>query len=149
MIAELGTQRRRVERRDRGRRNPKRPPRPWTQGRQNVSPGQHGRDGHRRGDTHAERTLGRNEHEHAVGQARPLFQKAMEAGRTNADERLAGRKVIALVSGNHISLEIASECLILDGSLPLTTLGPLPPPRTARTIDGYAALRAGSFGTRT
>jgi uncharacterized protein YbcI len=64
--------------------------------------------------THAEKALAGNEHAEAVNHMRHLFQTAMEADYKSAVERLTGRTVIAFVSGNNTSLDIASELFVLD-----------------------------------
>ena len=52
-----------------------------------------------------------------VTQMRHLFQKTMEAEFTDAVERLTGAKVVAFISGNNVSPDVASELFILDSSL--------------------------------
>lgn len=56
---------------------------------------------------------------------RHLFQKAMETGYTNAIERLTGHKVVAFISGNNTSPDVASELFILDSPLYPSTPGHL------------------------
>ena len=48
---------------------------------------------------------------------RHLFQETMEADFREAVERLTGRKVLAIISGNHIDPDIAAEVFILDAPL--------------------------------
>jgi uncharacterized protein YbcI len=55
--------------------------------------------------------------EDAVTHMRQLFQKTMEAEFTTAIERLTGAKVVAFISGNNVSPDVASELFILDVSL--------------------------------
>lgn len=81
--------------------------------------------------THAEKALAQNEHEEAVNHMRHLFQTAMEADYKSAVERLTGRTVVAFVSGNNTSLDIASELFVLDR--------PVDPPPSRPRSDGAAA----------
>jgi uncharacterized protein YbcI len=70
-------------------------------------------------------TLAENENEDAVTHMRHLFQKAMETDYTNAIERLTGHKVVAFISGNNTSPDVASELFILDSPLYPSTPGHL------------------------
>jgi hypothetical protein len=74
--------------------------------------------------THLDRALGRSENGHAV------------------------RHVIAFVSGTNFDPDMASELVMRDSEVYPTAPGPAAPPQPTRTVAGYAALRAGSFGTR-
>ena len=65
--------------------------------------------------TRAEKSLGQANHSDALHRMRHLFQEAMEADFREAIERLTGRRVIAVISGNHIAPDIAAELFILDG----------------------------------
>lgn len=67
--------------------------------------------------TPAERTLARNAHIDAITQLRHLFQVAMEDEFRAAVERLTGRKVVAFISGNQFSPDVAAEIFILDEPL--------------------------------
>jgi uncharacterized protein YbcI len=67
--------------------------------------------------THAKKSLTGNNHGDAVNGIRHLFQQTMEADFTVAIERLTGRKVLALISGNHLEPDIAAELFILDERL--------------------------------
>jgi len=67
--------------------------------------------------THAERALSRSENIDAVHQVRGLFQRAMEAEFREAVERLTGRRVVALISGNQLEPDIAAELFVLDEPL--------------------------------
>jgi uncharacterized protein YbcI len=67
--------------------------------------------------TPAERTLARNAHTDAVAQTRHLFQMTMETEFRAAVERLTGRKVVAFISGNQFSPDVAAEIFILDKPL--------------------------------
>ena len=63
--------------------------------------------------TPAERSLTRHDHTEAVSQIRHLFQGAMEAELRGAVERLTGRRVVAFISGNQFTPDIAAEVFIL------------------------------------
>lgn len=79
--------------------------------------------------TQAEQTLAEHDNDDAVTHMRHLFQKTMETEFTDAVERLTGRKVIAFISGNTTSPDVATEVFILDSSLYPTT----PEPRATTT----------------
>jgi uncharacterized protein YbcI len=65
--------------------------------------------------THAEKSLTETGQIDAVTNIRHLFQETMAADFREAVERLTGRKVLALISGNHIEPDIAAALFILDG----------------------------------
>jgi uncharacterized protein YbcI len=65
----------------------------------------------------AERTLVRTHHHEAISRIRQLFQETIEADLCAAVERLTGRHVVALVSGNHIDPDISAEVFVLDAPL--------------------------------
>jgi len=67
--------------------------------------------------TAAEKSLIRSGQVDAVRHIRALFQEAMAADLREAVERLTGRKVLALISGNHIDPDVAAELFILDAPL--------------------------------
>ncbi len=68
--------------------------------------------------TPAELSLTEEEHRRdAVTNIRHLFQQTMEKDFREAVERLTGRSVIAFISGNHASPDIAAELFILDEPL--------------------------------
>jgi uncharacterized protein YbcI len=67
--------------------------------------------------TRAEKSLADANHDDAVTQMRHLYQQTMEADFREAVERLAGRKVLAFISGNSSNPDIASELFILDRPL--------------------------------
>lgn len=67
--------------------------------------------------TPAEVSLTKTHSRDAVTNIRHLFQQTMEAEFREAVERLSGRSVIAFISGNHVSPDIAAELFILDGAL--------------------------------
>ena len=67
--------------------------------------------------TRAEKCLTRIGQVDAVNHIRHLFQETMEADFREAVERLTGRKVLAIISGNHIDPDIAAEVFILDAPL--------------------------------
>jgi uncharacterized protein YbcI len=58
--------------------------------------------------THAEKSLTDKGQIAAVDHIRHLFQETTEADFREAVERLTGRKVLALISGNHIDPDIAA-----------------------------------------
>ncbi len=65
--------------------------------------------------THAEKSLTETGQTDAVDHIRHLFQETMEADFREAVERLTGRKVLAVISGNDVEPDIAAELFILDG----------------------------------
>lgn len=65
--------------------------------------------------THAERSLTRSDQIDAVKHIRHLFQETMEADFREAVERLTGRKVLAVISGNHLEPDVAAALFVLDG----------------------------------
>lgn len=67
--------------------------------------------------TRAERSLMRAGRSDAVSNMRHLFQETMEADFCAAVERLTGRKVVAFISGNQITPDVAAEIFILDQPL--------------------------------
>jgi uncharacterized protein YbcI len=68
--------------------------------------------------TPAELSLTEEEHRRdAVTNIRHLFQQTMENDFREAVERLTGRSVVAFISGNHVSPDIAAELFILDEPL--------------------------------
>jgi uncharacterized protein YbcI len=64
--------------------------------------------------THAEKSLSGTDRAQAVNNIRHLFQETMEVDSRAAVERLTGRKVVALISGNHIDPDIEADVFILD-----------------------------------
>ena len=72
--------------------------------------------------TPAEKTLARSDKADAVIQMRQLFQMTMESDFREAVERLTGHKVVAFISGNHISPDVAAETFLLDGPLTNATV---------------------------
>jgi hypothetical protein len=48
---------------------------------------------------------------------RQLFHQTMEADFRTAVERLTGRAVIAVISGNHAEPDLAVETFVLDGAI--------------------------------
>lgn len=67
--------------------------------------------------TQAEKSLAEAAQEDAVTNMRHLFQRTMEADFTDVVERLTGARVIAFISGNNVSPDIASEIFVLDTAL--------------------------------
>jgi uncharacterized protein YbcI len=67
--------------------------------------------------TPAEVSLTETHRRDAVTNIRHLFQQTMEADFREAVERLSGLSVIAFISGNHVSPDIAAELFILDAPL--------------------------------
>jgi uncharacterized protein YbcI len=66
--------------------------------------------------TQVERTLSRSGNGNAVSSMRQLYQQTMAADFKAAVERLTGRNVVALISGNQADPDIAVELFILDGA---------------------------------
>jgi uncharacterized protein YbcI len=67
--------------------------------------------------TNAEKTLAQSGSGSEVTNMRRLFQQTMETDFRAAVERLTDRKVVALISGNHMDPDIAVETFVLDGAL--------------------------------
>lgn len=67
--------------------------------------------------TPAEISLTETNRGDAVTSIRHLFQQTMEVDFREAVERLSGLAVVAFISGNHVSPDIAAELFILDGIL--------------------------------
>jgi uncharacterized protein YbcI len=67
--------------------------------------------------TPAEVSLTETHRRDAVTNIRHLYQQTMEKDFREAVERLSGRNVIAFISGNHVSPDIAAELFILDEPL--------------------------------
>jgi uncharacterized protein YbcI len=66
--------------------------------------------------TQVEKTISRSGNGHAVSNMRHLYQQTMADEFKAAVERLTGRSVVALISGNHVDPDIAVELFILDGA---------------------------------
>ena len=67
--------------------------------------------------TKAERNLTENAHGEAVLEMRQLFQRTMGPELKESVEKLTGRRVVALMSDNHIDPDMAVEVFILDRPL--------------------------------
>jgi len=67
--------------------------------------------------THAERTLSRAERHDEIRSLRRLLGETMGTEFRAAVERLTGRRVLALISGNEIEPDVAAELFILDGPI--------------------------------
>jgi uncharacterized protein YbcI len=68
--------------------------------------------------TPAEKSLAKTGQIEAVDRIRRMFQGIMEADLREAVERLTGRKVIAVISGNHIDPDVAAVLFMLDDAVP-------------------------------
>jgi uncharacterized protein YbcI len=67
--------------------------------------------------TKAERDLALANEGDAVINVRQLFQKAMQADFKAAVERLTGREVTAIMTGNHLDPDIAAAIFVLDAPI--------------------------------
>jgi uncharacterized protein YbcI len=67
--------------------------------------------------TPAERRLAGNGESEAVLKMRGLYQKSMEPELKKCVESITGRKVVALLSDNHLQPDMAIEVFILDRPL--------------------------------
>lgn len=67
--------------------------------------------------TNAEKSLARTDRAHVVNNLEQLFHETMEADARAAVEELAGRTVVACISGNHIDPDVAATVFILDAPL--------------------------------
>ncbi len=67
--------------------------------------------------TPAEISLAETHRRHLVTGIRHLYQETMEDDFKEAVERLSGLKVVAFISGNHVTPDIAAELFILDAPL--------------------------------
>ncbi len=67
--------------------------------------------------TKAERDLALANEGDAVINVRQLFQKAMQADFKAAVERLTGREVTAIMTGNHLDPDIAAAIFVLDSPI--------------------------------
>jgi uncharacterized protein YbcI len=66
--------------------------------------------------TPAERSLAKSGRIEAIDRIRHLFQGIMEPDLREAVERLTGRKVVALISGNHVDPDVGAVLFILDAA---------------------------------
>jgi uncharacterized protein YbcI len=67
--------------------------------------------------TAAERRLADSGEREAVLNMRSLYQRSMEPALKKAIEEVTGRKVLALMSDNHLEPDMAVEVFILDSAL--------------------------------